>query len=258
VSTLSVRQIAEICLGATGSLSVNRDVYGYIFRADDGSLFGPLDSDDILPGSGQATTRSLKRHLETVSAKATDLVLILVGHEPGFSGEVSRDQAAKTQYALQVTRDIYAQVSLGIRRIIWARIPLADAPDYVDIADRAEAQDLTDDWSGPDGGIDVFMVQTIGDVAGGWSDVKGACDKSAKSDLSGAVVELNLDPRITGIVLGHEVGHYMGLKHGDRITNLMGTDADGDGIGSIDDTSTDLTSGQGATMRGYCSVQDPC
>ena len=34
MATLSVRQIAQTCLGKTGDLSVNSDVYGYIFRED--------------------------------------------------------------------------------------------------------------------------------------------------------------------------------------------------------------------------------
>ena len=34
MATLSVRQIAQNCLGTTGNLSVNSHVYGYIFRDD--------------------------------------------------------------------------------------------------------------------------------------------------------------------------------------------------------------------------------
>ena len=32
MTTLSVRYIAEHCLGATGDLSVNNDLYGYCYR----------------------------------------------------------------------------------------------------------------------------------------------------------------------------------------------------------------------------------
>jgi hypothetical protein len=257
VATLSVRQIAQNCLGATGDISVNSHVYGYIFRDADGSVFGTLGGNDTFPGSGGARTRSLKRHLQTISGQATDLVVILVGHENDFSGAVSRDQVTKAQYAIQVARDLYAQVSLGIRRINWQRIPLGDADGYVDIADRDEAQDLTDDWSGPGGGIDVFLVQSIGD-AGGWSNVDGPCDKTSKFDLSGAVIELSGSRRFTGVLLGHEVGHYLGLKHTNSITNMMGADTNGDGIGEITSNSTNLTSGQGSTMRSHCSVNGPC
>ena len=257
MATLSVRQIAQTCLGRTGDISVNSHVYGYIFRDADGSVFGTLGGNDTFPATGEPRTRSLKRHLQTISGKSTDLVVILVGHENDFSGAVSRDDVTKAQYAIQVARDLYAQVGLGIRTINWQRIPLADAGGYVDIADRDEAEDLTDDWSGPGGGIDVFIVQSIGD-AGGWSNVDGPCDKTSKFDLSGAVIEISGSRRFTGVLMGHEVGHYLGLEHTNTITNMMGADTNGDGIGEINSNSTQLTSGQGSTMRSHCSVRNPC
>ena len=121
--TLSVRQITQTCLGKTGNLSVNSDVYGYVFRDTDGSVFGTLTGTDTLPGTGQPTTRSLRRHLRTISGEATDLVLILVGHENDFSGSVSRDDVTKVQYSVQVARDLYAQVNVGIRRLHLAAHP---------------------------------------------------------------------------------------------------------------------------------------
>jgi hypothetical protein len=35
---------------------------------------------------------------------------------------------------------------------------------------------------------------------------------------------------------------------------MMGVDSNGDGIGELDENSTGLTSDQGNTMRGHCSV----
>ena len=183
MATLSLRQIAQNCLGATGDISVNSHVYGYIFRDADGSVFGTLGGGDTFPGSGGARTRSLKRHLQTISGQSTDLVVILVGHENDFSGAVTRDQVAKAQYAIQVARDLYAEVSLGIRTINWQRIPLADAGGYVDIAGRDEAQDLTDDWSGPGGGIDVFLPRQPADLD------EGAARKTKQSDVGHWVLQ---------------------------------------------------------------------
>jgi hypothetical protein len=250
---LSVREIANRCLGVAGSFSVNRDVYGYIFQDTDGSLFGTLQATDILPGTGVATNRSLRRHLQTISGPATDLVPIFVGHVNDFSGSFSRDDATKVQYAIQVARDLYAQQDFGIRRLNWQYIPQANVGSYADLTDRAEAGNLTDDWSGPVGGIDVFFVQSIGD-ADGWSNEVGPCDKNSSDDLTGVVVEVSGPRRVTGILLGHEVGHYLGLPHDTVITNMMGVDSNGDGIGELDNTSTGLTSGQGTIMRNHCSV----
>jgi hypothetical protein len=250
---LSLRDVARRYLGVTGAMSVNRDVYGYVYRDSDGSLFGALQAGDILPGSGTARTRSLQRHLQTISGRAFDLVAIFVGHENDFSGSFSRDDATKVQYAIQIARDLYAQQNVGIRRIIWQRIPQANVGGYADILDRAEAGNLTDDFSGPPGGIDVFFVQSIGD-ADGWSNVEGPCDKDSSDDLTGAVLEVSGSRRFTGILLGHEVGHYLGLGTGPSATNLMGVDSNGDGVDELSNQSTGLTDAQGTTMRRHCSV----
>ena len=103
----------------------------------------------------------------------------------------------------------------------------------------------------------MFLVQSIGD-AGGWSNVDGPCDKDSKFDLSGAVIELSGGRRFTGVLLGHEVGHYLGLSTRTRITNLMGADSDDDGIGELNNNSTGVTTSEGTTMRSHCSVHGPC
>jgi hypothetical protein len=254
---LSVRNIAQRCLGVTGSLSINTHVYGYVFRDTNGSLFGTLQAGDTLPGSNTATTRSLRRHLETISGQAIDLLPIFVGHRNDFSGTFSRDDATKVQYAIQIARDLYAQQNLGIRRINWQFIPEDDVGGYADITDRTEAGNLTDDWSGPPGGIDVFLVQSIGDAAG-WSNDNGPCDKNSSDDLTGAVLEVSGSRRFTGILLAHEVGHYLGLGTGPASTNVMGVDSNGDGIDEINNNSTGLTNDQGTTMREHCSVNLAC
>ena len=138
---------------------------------------------------------------------------------------MSLADVTRVQYAIQVARDIYRQAGLGIRRIYWRRIGVAEAGNYTIITDRPEAEDLTDDFSGPNDGIDVFWVQQILN-AGGWCNTDGPCDKDAKDEMTGVVIELSNGSRFTGILLGHEVGHYMKLSHANSITNLMGVDSD--------------------------------
>jgi hypothetical protein len=217
-------------------------------------MFGQLASNDTLPGTGTATNRSLLRHLQTINGSAFDMVPILVNHENDFSGRFSLDDATKVQYAIQVARDIYAQQDLGIRGLNWQRIPQADADGYTFIRDQAEAADLTDDWSGPPGGIDVFFVQNIGDAAG-WSNLNGPCNKNSIFGMTGAVLEVSGARLFTGVVLAHEVGHYLGLGTGPSPTNVMGVDINPpDGIDEISSNSTGLTAAQGTTMRSHCSV----
>lgn len=248
MTTLSVRDIAERNLGLTGDLSVDSDLYGYIFRDTDGSVFGTLEDVDVLPGSGEPTTRSLRRHLETISGTALDLVMILVGHEDDFSGVVTRDQVTKIQYGIQVARDLYATVDLGIRKIVWWRIPLANVEGYANIDGDHEARKLAREHSGPPGGIDVFFVQTI-ENAGGLApgNPPGPVDKDENLRMTGVLVQLSGTHFWVGRGIAHEVGHYLGLEHEDQITNLMHV-WDGPAPMSAYD-SIDITPSQGATIR---------
>jgi len=250
---LSLRDVASRQLGLNGAFSVTTDLCGYQYRDADGSVFGTLKAADVLPRSNRPVTRSLTQHLRSLEGRAFDMVLILVDHENDFSASVTLDQVTKMQYAVQVARDIYAQQGVGVRRVIWQRIPRASVGSYADLTDRAEAKSLTDDWNGPPSGIDVFLVQTLGD-ADGWSDLPGPCNKDETDDLTGAVLELAFDRHITGILLAHEVGHYLGLAHTTSITNVMGADDDGNGVGDVDDTSLNLSATEAATMTAHCSM----
>jgi hypothetical protein len=221
-----------------------------------GRLFGWLDVSlgDVLPGVGTAATptaRSLKRHLETISATAIDVVLFLVAHEPDFSGEVSVAQVTKLQFAVQVARDLYARVGLGIRRLEWGRIPVADARGFSVIDSVIGAWQLTFQFSGRPGAIDVFLVQTMG-LKTGRAPNPGPCDKSGASlIMSGCVAELAGTPQTRGITIAHELGHYLGLGHENVHGNLMcsgGNDC-GATIGM-----TDVTADQAATMKSHCMV----
>ena len=253
MATLSLKTVAKDRLGKTGPLSVNDDVFGYVFR--NGGVFGPL-AGDTLPGTNLPTGRALGKHLKAINGKSVDLVIILVGYETDLTvSAISPDDLTKIQYAVQVMRDLYAQAPLGIRFLNWQRISVEDAEGYVDIADADEAENLTDDWNGPGGGIDVFFVRSIGN-AGGWSEVQGSCDKDEKGEQTGAVISLANSKRFTGIILSHEVGHYLGLEHSDSMTKMMGVDSNGDGIGETNNNSTIIMPAEGNTMRGHCAVFD--
>ena len=254
---ISLKQVAQSCLGISGGLSVNRDIYGYIFRDESNRLFGQLAGSDTLPASNHPTRRSLRAHLEMIQGLSINLSIFLVDHENDFSGAVSLDDVTKIQYAIQVTRDIYAQAPLGVRKLYWRRIGTAEAGNYTIITDGAEATDLTDDFSGPNDGIDVFWVQEVLN-AGGFSNSDGPCDKDEKDERTGAVLEVSGSRRFTGVLLAHEVGHYLGLGTGPSSNNLMGTDPDGDGIDSINSNSTDITNAQASTMRSGCWVRSTC
>lgn len=237
MADLSVRNIAASCLGVSGDFSVRAGVYGYIW--------GPFDRD-----------LSLKSHLTLIKGDAINLSLILVAHEPDFSGQWTQAETQSIQFAVDRMRELYGQVGLGVRKLYWSYIPVADANGYATV-DGDEATDLTNDWSGANDGIDVFWVTTVTD-AGGWSNSDGPCDKDEDKERTGAVLELGGNDDFNGILLAHEVGHYLHLAHANAITNLMGVDSNNDGIGELNSTSTNLTNSQGNTMKGSCFVKSPC
>ena len=160
------------------------------------------------------------------------------------------------QAAVDVTRELYSQVNIGVRKLYWRYIPTDEANGF-NVVDASEATDLTEAFSGPNDGIDVFFVTSVSD-AGGWSNVDGPCDKDVNGERTGAVLELKSTDFFTGVLMAHEVGHYLGLAHAGDITNVMGDDSDGDGIGSINSTSVNLTNGQGDTMASHCSIRPDC
>lgn len=238
----SLKSVASSCLSLTPPFSVVRDFFGYPFYDDQQTFNQPL---------------SLKRQMELAQGEAYNLSIFLVGHENDFSGVVTLAQVRSIQFAIQRAREIYGQIDLGIRVIYWRRIGTVEAGGYPNIANRAEAENLTDDFSGPNDGIDSFFVQTIGD-AGGWCNQDGPCDKDSKDDLTGVVVALTFSDAFLGVLFSHELGHYLGLPSGTSDSNLMGQDTNNDGIDELSLNSTGITNAQAIIMKGHCFVNPPC
>ncbi|MEL7166945.1 MAG: hypothetical protein AAFY52_01315 [Pseudomonadota bacterium] len=233
---LSIRDTCADCLNETGSLSVQRDLFGYIYGNIDREL-------------------SVRDHIERIRGRSINICIFLVGHEPGFNGTFTQAQALRVQHAIDLMREIYAQADLGVRRIYWRYIDDTDAAPYFAV-DSGGATDLTEAYSGPNDGIDVFWVQDVTD-AGGWSNSNGPCDKDAKG-RTGAVLQVGNSDDFAGVLLAHEVGHYLTLRHWTTITNLMGVDSNGDGIGELNNSSRDLTQSQADDMLASCWVRPAC
>lgn len=235
--TVSIRDTCQQCLGETGTLRVNRHLFGYIF--------GKIDRD-----------LKVRQHIERIRGKSINICIFLVGHEPGFRGAFLEPQAIRVQHAIDVMREIYTQAGLGVRKIYWRYIGTEKARPYITV-DGSGATDLTEAFSGPNNGIDVFWVQTVVD-AGGWSNSDGPCDKDDKGRTGVVLQVTGPSDDFKGILLAHEVGHYLTLKHANTITNMMGVDSDNDGIGELNGTSRNITSSQRTKMRSSCWVRSEC
>ncbi len=131
----------------------------------------------------------------------------------------------------------------GVMRAIYERrdltfdfdrrgIPRDRVGGFEIITSEDEARDLFDQWSGPDSNqnIDVFIAHIVGTsfdgLAGG---IPGPTSHHGRS--SGVVVDKHgyvdaggvkhMDVDYHGMVMAHEVGHYLGLSHIDEAHNLM-------------------------------------
>lgn len=192
-------------------------------------VFNKLDSKEDLalkigmtpmsgPGvAGEITVRTMFRF---------GLNITRVGAE-SFSSQEYNDLYA----AVDVTRTIYERrdVTLSVDR---RHMTNAQAGGFTVITSESEARDLFEQWSGPDDDfIDVFVVPSISGTGfdGLAGDIPGPTSHSGRK--SGVVVDKSgfvdgtgtrrLNIPYLGMLIGHEVGHYLGLQHVGDAGNLM-------------------------------------
>lgn len=235
---VSIRNVCAGCLGETGTISLRSDLFGYIW--------GGIDRD-----------LRVLQHIERIRGRSYNLCCFLVGHEPGFGGTYTLAQAIHIQRSIDLAREIYAQAGLGIRRIYWRYIEDDDAGPWLTV-NGGQATDLTEAYSGPNDGIDIFWVQTITD-AGGWSNSDGPCDKDDKGRTGVVIRSATGVGDFTGVLLAHEIGHYLTLPTGTSANNVMGVDNNPPfGVDEISVNSRNFTQGQIDQIHQSCWIRDPC
>lgn len=249
------------CVGVPqANVSVLRDFFGF--------SRGRVPTD---PDPNTTARVSMLDAVRGVRGSHVHLNVIRVGFDA--IPAATRPQAVdRLDYAVYKTRNIFRQRGLGVGRVEHYVITAAEADGADDLGSQSEAQDLWRDWSVQNNGLDVFVVRTISASFVGLSPVGGSCSKGSLNDgLIGGQIDRNADG--VARTFAHEIGHFLGLSHnhgsGTGCTgcpssnagksNLMAqtrcTTCSG-GAGVRD--STLLTSSQGTTMRGHCSVQGGC
>jgi len=186
---VSIKELAQ-CIGLSnaGSLSIVRDFFGYSFQGYEGQI-------------------SLLRQARLLMGKHVHVNIIRVGVESfNDSDEMEIDRS------IQITRDLYSQVSLGVGRVERYFITNAQANGRQNIDNDGEARLLTREWTVYNDALDAFYVLTYATDTIGFSAVNGPCDKD-EGNINGSVIAIEGFPNTTGFVLAHELGHYLGLSH---------------------------------------------
>lgn len=249
------------CLGidTNGSISVLGGMFGFIRQRV------PTD-----PDSTVRAQVSLLSQIRGVQQKHIHVNVIRVGFDVLSGGSSGLDVAfEKLDYAIYRTRNIYAQVNLGVGRVRHYFITAAQSDGMDDLGSENEADDLIAGWSVPDIGVDAFVVRNISsDFVGIASAIPGSCDKESKND--GVIAgEIGRDYEGFARTFAHEIGHHLGLKHnhGEKpdcpgttngCNNLMAQTRCADSCGGGTRTATLLADDQGSDMRSHCAVRNGC
>lgn len=133
-------------------------------------------------------------------------------------------------------------------------IEMEDNKDSDCTSGSDEADDLRDDWSSPnDSWLDVWCVETLSGPScaasvGGFSPVDGPTGKGGSNSgviikMSAADLTTSRGRNLMGIIIAHEVGHFLGLNHHGTAANFMAASTSGN--------NTDITHQQYINMTDH-------
>jgi hypothetical protein len=146
-------------------------------------------------------------------------------------GRFGAQEHADLYNSVDLMRQVYERRDITLRGVLRWIIPNTDAGGFTIIDSESEFRDLLSDWSVPNDFVDIYVCQGFnwssyngyaGDIPGpaskGGNKDGVAVDKSGFTDSSGT---MRLDTDVLSKLIGHEVGHYLGLSHVSTSNNLM-------------------------------------
>ena len=166
-----------------------------------------------------------------VTGTITCRVMLAYGVNIIKVGDFDAQEGVDLYSAVNVTRQIYERRDITFRGVLRWIIHNAQAGSYTVINSEGEVYDLFRDWSVSNDYVDVFVCQDF--VTGSFDGLSGgvpgpaskggdrdgvAVDKTGYTDGSGVK---RIDIPYLGMLIGHEVGHYLGCPHINEAGNLM-------------------------------------
>ena len=239
---LSLKDFAAQCIGLSGDFSVVRN------------FFGHREGQPRTSSAGSGRQISLLDQIKGLQGHHIHLDIILVGSDQFLTGHKQ-----DIDYAVFKTREIFAQVHLGVGRIAHHHITTAEADGLEHIEKKKHYKKLGRKYRGSnDDAIDVFVVldfdyEMDGEAKAGIAPI-GIPDNKDIYHFDGVVMGIRSSGGVNqgavklGMLLAHELGHCLSLRHVDYPTNLMFPSSAGSG----------LSADQGADMRSHDYVQPGC